>query len=115
MAFCQALIVERPGAFLLCRTLGLTIEYMGIFPHNLPNNPARDVDLILRWDSDHGKFQHHSPNMELILSRFLNTIEVGIQPHYPLAVHDVFRFSSIPEFVHLLFPYRLLAHCLKRH
>jgi hypothetical protein len=26
-----------------------TIEYMEMFPHNPPNGPARDVDLIFRW------------------------------------------------------------------
>jgi hypothetical protein len=34
----------------------LTIEYMEIFPHNLPNSPARDVDLIFHWGGFYGNF-----------------------------------------------------------
>jgi hypothetical protein len=37
-------------------TGGRTIEYMEIFPHNLPNSPARDVDLIFHWSGLYGNF-----------------------------------------------------------
>jgi len=33
---------------------GVTIEYMEMFPYNLPNSPVRNVGLISRWGCLYG-------------------------------------------------------------